>query len=106
MGQIFVATPNAYYEWHQIFKVADTYVLSIEVGIEKGKRWRPVLAVSQQPERGWVQLDVDTVLQTQWTGLYRDDTMYHVATPACTASNAPTSAKGTLQRISIACRME
>ena len=82
MGQIFVATPNAYYEWHQIFKVADTYVLSIEVGIEKGKRWRPVLAVSQQPERGWVQLDVDTVLQTQWTGLYRDDTMYHVATPA------------------------
>ena len=38
--------------------------------------------MSQDPATGWTQLDVDTVLQTKWTGLYRDDTMYHVATPA------------------------
>ncbi len=82
MGQIFASTPNAYYEWHQVFKVGATYVLSIEVGVEHGQRWRPVLAVSDRPDRGWMQLDVDTVLQTKWTGLYRDETMFHVATPA------------------------
>jgi hypothetical protein len=82
MGHIFDSTPGAYYEWHQISKIGGSYVLSIEVGTEKGKRWRPVIAVSQHPDRGWQQLDVDTVLQTKWTGLYRDDTMFHVATPA------------------------
>lgn len=82
MGHIFESTPGAYYEWHQISKIGSTYVLAIEVGIEKGKRWRPVIAVSQHPDRGWKQLEVDTVLQTKWNGLYRDDTMYHVATPA------------------------
>ena len=82
MGQIFASTPGAYYEWHQAFKIGETYFLSIEVGIEAGKRWRPVLAVSKDPATGWVQLDVDAVLQTKWTGLYRDDTIYHVATPA------------------------
>jgi hypothetical protein len=82
MGQIFESTPNAYYEWHQISKINGTYVLAIEVGTEKGKRWRPVIAVSRQPDRGWAQIDVDTVLQTKWEGLYRDDTMFHVATPA------------------------
>jgi hypothetical protein len=82
MGQIFESTPNAYYEWHQIFKKDSTYVLCIEVGIEHGKRWRPVLAVSTDPVKGWSQLDVDTMLQTKWEGLYSDSTMYHVATPA------------------------
>lgn len=82
MGQIFVSTPNAYYEWHQIFKVDNTYVLSIEVGIDHGVRWRPVLAVSPKPDRDWIQLDPNTVLQTQWTGLYSDRTLFHVATPA------------------------
>ena len=82
MGHIFTSTSGAYYEWHQITKIGDTYVLTIEVGIEKGKRWRPVVAVSQHPDRGWQQLDVDTILQTKCAGLYRDDTMYHVATPA------------------------
>lgn len=82
MGQIFPSIPNAYYEWHQIFKVDDTYVLSIELGIEKGQRWRTALAVSKSPRTGWQPLPPDTVLQTQWTGLYRDDAMYHVATPA------------------------
>ncbi len=82
MGQIFACTPNAYYEWHQVFKVGKTYVLSIEVGVEKGKRWRPVIAVSDRPASGWQELDVDTVLQTKWEGLYRDDAMFHVATPA------------------------
>jgi len=82
MGQIFVSTPDAYYEWHQVSKVGETYVLFIEVGLSKGKRWRPVIAVSKFPDKGWQQLDVDTVLQTKWEGLYRDDTMYHVATPA------------------------
>lgn len=82
MGHIFDSTPGAYYEWHQISKINGSYVLSIEVGTEKGKRWRPVMAVSQFPDRGWRHLDVDTVLQTKWAGLYRDDTMFHVATPA------------------------
>jgi hypothetical protein len=82
MGQIFPSIPNAYYEWHQVFKVDDTYVLSIELGIEKGQRWRTALAVSKSPRTGWQPLPPDTVLQTQWTGLYRDEAMYHVATPA------------------------
>ena len=63
MGHIFASTPNAYYEWHQAMKVADTYVLTIEVGTEKGKRWRPVVAVSRAPDTGWKQLDVDTLLR-------------------------------------------
>ena len=82
MGQIFVSTPNAYYEWHQISKVGSTYVLCIEVGVEHGVRWRPGLAVSSDPVKGWSQLDLDTMLQTKWTGLYDDRTLYHVATPA------------------------
>ena len=82
MGHLFASTPNAYYEWHQVFKVADTYVLSVEVGPNRGERWRTVLAVSRQPDKGWEQLDVDTVLQTSWPGIYSDDTIFHVATPA------------------------
>lgn len=82
MGQIFESTPNAYYEWRQVFKVESTYVLCIEVGVDHGARWRPVLAVSTDPVKGWTQLDVDTMLQTKWQGLYDDRTLYHVATPA------------------------
>ncbi|AIE87186.1 hypothetical protein [Fimbriimonas ginsengisoli] len=82
MGQIFASTPDAYYEWHQVSKIGRTYVLSTEVGTDYGKRWRPVIAVSDRPDSGWKQLDVDTVLQTKWTGIYRDDAIYHVATPA------------------------
>lgn len=82
MGQIFRSTPAAYYEWHQVFKLANTYVLCIEVGVNRGARWRPVIAVSTDPVRGWTQLDVDSMLQTKWTGLYDDRTLYHVATPA------------------------
>lgn len=82
MGQLFPSTPDAYYEWHQIFKRSGTYVLSIEVGVERGKRWRPVIAVSTHPDRGWKQLDVNTVLQTTWEGCYSDSTIFHVATPA------------------------
>jgi hypothetical protein len=82
MGQIFMSTPGAYYEWHQAFKIGSTYFLSIEVGISAGKRWRPVIAVSKDPATGWTQTDMDALLQTKWEGLYRDDTIYHVATPA------------------------
>ncbi len=82
MGQIFPSTPNAYYEWHQVFKTGRTYVLCIEVGVEHGARWRPGLAVSTEPARGWTQLDLDLMLQTKWEGLYDDRTLYHVATPA------------------------
>ena len=82
MGQIFRATPAAYYEWHQVFKLGATYVLCIEVGVDHGARWRPGLAVSSDPVQGWTQLDLDTVLQTTWQGLYDDRTLYHVATPA------------------------
>lgn len=82
MGHLFASTPNAYYEWHQVFKVADTYVLSMEVGPNCGERWRTVLAVSRHPDQAWEQLDVDTVLQTRWPGVYSDDTIFHIATPA------------------------
>jgi len=82
MGQIFRSLPGAYYEWHQAFKVDGTYVLCIEVGVDHGVRWRPVLAVSADPVTGWTQLDSDLMLQTKWTGLYNDRTLYHVATPA------------------------
>lgn len=82
MGQIFPSTANAYYEWHQVFKVGPTYVLCIEVGVDHGARWRPGLAVSTDPVQGWTQLDLDTMLQTKWNGLYDDRTLYHVATPA------------------------
>jgi hypothetical protein len=82
MGQIFASTPDAYYEWHQIAKRGETFVLAIEVGTENGKRWRPVIAVSQHPDQGWAQLDVDALLQTKWEGCYRDETIFHVATPA------------------------
>jgi hypothetical protein len=82
MGQIFHSTPDAFYEWHHALKIGETYVLCIEVGIDRGARWRPVLAVSTDPARGWTELDVDTMLQTKWHGLYDDSTLYHVATPA------------------------
>jgi hypothetical protein len=82
MGQIFKSTPGSYYEWHHAFKVGSGYFLSIEVGVSAGKRWRPVIAVSKDPAAGWTQTDVDTVLQTNWGDLYRDNTIYHVATPA------------------------
>ena len=35
-----------------------------------------------QAGHAWTELDPDTVLQTQWTGLYDDRTLYHVTTPA------------------------
>ena len=82
MGQLFQSLPGAYYEWHQAFKIGDTYLLSIEVGVFGGKRWRPVMAVSKHPATGWKQIDADALLQTKWIGLYRDDRIYHVATPA------------------------
>ena len=82
MGQIFASTPESYYEWHQVFKVGDTYVLSMEVGVKHGQRWRAGFAVSKSPDKGWKQLDLDTALQTKWGGLYDDKTMYHLATPA------------------------
>lgn len=82
MGQIFESTPNAYYEWHQILKVDNTYVLCIEVGVEHGVRWRPGLAISTDPIKGWTQLNLETMLQTKWQGLYSDKSLYHVATPA------------------------
>jgi len=82
MGQIFHSTPGAYYEWHQASRIGGTYLLCIEVGVAAGKRWRPVIAVSRHPATGWAQMDVDALLQTKWEGLYRDDTIYHVATPA------------------------
>lgn len=82
MGHVFDSTPNAFYEWHQVFKLGATYVLSMEVGPERGKQWRTVVAVSHRPDEGWVQLDLDTVLQSQWEGLYSDGKIFHVATPA------------------------
>ena len=82
MGQLFESTPGAYYEWHRVSKLGGTYLLTIEVGTSGGKRWRPVIAVSRHPAEGWAQVDVDALLQTKWEGLYRDETIYHVATPA------------------------
>jgi hypothetical protein len=94
MGQIFRSTPAAYYEWHQVFKVGATYVLCIEVGVDHGARWRPGLAISTDPARGWTQLDLDTMLQTKWSGrrrarttssaaLYLIDGKWHLFAQAC-----------------------
>ena len=82
LGHIFQSTVGAYYEWHQISKVGRTYVLCMEVGPERGRRWRPGLAVSLNPTEGWVQFDLDLMLQTKWPEIYSDNTLYHVATPA------------------------
>ncbi len=82
LGHIFASAPNSYYEWHQIRKIGRTYILSMEVGPELGRQWRPVLAVSPHPAHGWTQLDPGLLLQTQWPGIYSEQTMYHVATPA------------------------
>ncbi len=82
MGQIFESARGAYYEWHQIFKVGATYVLSMEVGVNRGERWRAVLATSLSPDKGWSSLPVDTLLQTRWPDIYSDSTLYHLATPA------------------------
>jgi hypothetical protein len=81
IGKAWADTRNPF-RWHQVFKVGATYVLCIEVGVNHGARWRPGLAVSRDPVQGWTQLDLDTMLQTKWTGLYDDRTLYHVATPA------------------------
>ena len=54
----------------------------MEVGPNHGERWRPVLAISDRPDRGWHQLPLDTLLQTKWKDFYRDDEFFHVATPA------------------------
>jgi len=62
MGQIFESTPNAYYECHQAFKLDNTYVLCIEIGVDHGACWRPALAVSTDPVKGWTQLDLGTML--------------------------------------------
>jgi hypothetical protein len=83
-ADVFAATPNAYYEWHQIFKVGNTYVLSMEVGPNHGARWRPVLAYSLNPASGWVQSSPELIQQTTWPN-YGDDVttkFFHVATPA------------------------
>ncbi len=82
LGHLFPSLPGAYYEWHQIIKVGRTYVLSMEVGPELGKQWRTVLAVSAHPARGWRQLPVDELLQTRWRGVYAENAIFHVATPA------------------------
>jgi hypothetical protein len=82
LGHIFASMLNAYYEWHQVTQVGRTYVLSMEVGPEFGRQWRTVLAISQHPARGWTQLDPNLLLQSQWPGIYSEQTIYHVATPA------------------------
>ena len=82
LGHLFPSLPDAYYEWHQIRKIGRTYVLSMEVGPERGRQWRTVLAVSRDPVHGWAQLDADRLLQMQWRGCYDEKTIYHVATPA------------------------
>jgi len=82
MGHIFRSTPGAYYEWHQAGKIGRTHFLCMEVGPECGKRWRAALAASLSPTEGWAPLDLDLMLQTKWPGIYSDETLYHVATPA------------------------
>ena len=80
MGQIFQGRRNAYDEGHQIRKIDNTYVLCIEVGVDHGALGR--LAVSNNPVKGWTQLDLDTVLRRSGRGTIGERTLYHVATPA------------------------
>ena len=83
MGQIFRSTPDAYYEWHQVFKVGATYVLCIEVGVNHGQyAGGLVRLVQHRPGPGLGRNSISIPQYKQSGGLYDDRTLYHVATPA------------------------
>ena len=71
---------SQYYEWHQIYKIGERYVMLLEA-YNGGKRWRANIAMSSNLAGGWTKLPIDLIDQTKWRG-YSDDKKFHVATPA------------------------
>jgi hypothetical protein len=78
---ILAAAPESRYcEWHQLCKIGNLYVLLYE-GYNGGTRWGADVATSSSLTTGWKKLPVKLIDQTKWPG-YRDETQFHVATPA------------------------
>ncbi len=78
---LLTAGPEAkYFEWHQVYKIGENYVLLLE-GYNGGTRWGPDVAISANLTSGWKKLPVSLIDQTTWPG-YSDETEFHVATPA------------------------
>ena len=78
---LLTAAPEAqYFEWHQVYKIGERYVMLLE-GYNGGKRWGPDVAISASLASGWKKLSISLIDQTTWPG-YSDDTEFHVATPA------------------------
>ncbi|MCY3018928.1 MAG: hypothetical protein NTW87_07865 [Planctomycetota bacterium] len=71
---------SQYYEWHQVYKIADRYVMMLEA-YNGGTRWRANVAISSKLTKGWKKAPIDLIDQTQWPG-YSEDTQFHIATPA------------------------
>jgi hypothetical protein len=78
---LLTAAPESrFIEWHQVFKIADRYVMVYE-GYNGGTRWGADVATSSHLTTGWRKAPVKLIDQTRWPN-YSDKTMFHVATPA------------------------
>ncbi|HYG76738.1 MAG TPA: hypothetical protein VEK08_17165, partial [Planctomycetota bacterium] len=74
------APESQYYEWHQVYKISDRYVMLIEA-YNGGTRWRANIAVSSKLTTGWKKAPIELIDQTKWPK-YADEKQFHVATPA------------------------
>jgi len=74
------APEQLYIEWHQVYKIANRYVMLYE-GYHGGTRWGPCVATSSSLTTGWEKASASLFDQTKWPN-YSDETMFHVATPA------------------------
>ena len=77
---LLTAAPESqYYEWHQVYKIGERYVMMLEA-YNGGKRWRANVAQSLKLTEGWKKAPIDLIDQTQWPG-YSEETQFHIATP-------------------------
>jgi predicted GH43/DUF377 family glycosyl hydrolase len=78
---LLTAAPETlYFEWHQVYKIGNLYVMLLE-GYNGGTRWGADVAISDKLTSGWRKLPTTLIDQTTWPG-YSDATEFHVATPA------------------------
>ena len=68
---------SKYYEWHQVIKLGDDYVLLSECF--DGKHWSIGAAHSKSPTSGWAQSDKPIFESSGVPGAFDE---HHVATPA------------------------
>jgi len=71
---------SKYYEWHQVYKINDRYVMLVEA-FNGGTRWRANVAISTKLTEGWKKAPIDLIDQVTWPK-YTDETQFHIATPA------------------------